>query len=58
MSFGLLKNEITYKWSSLKKKSYLSKQDLELNNPQVLICHKTSTNPASVYNCNSEKMAQ
>ena len=34
MSFDLFKNNVTYK-------SYIYKQDLALNNPQGLICHKT-----------------
>ena len=34
--------------SSLTSHTYVYKQDLTLNNPQELICHKTQTKPKNI----------
>ena len=48
MSFGSFRNDVIYKLFTYKSyifSIYMYKQDLALNSPQGLICHKTqSTN--------------
>ena len=58
MSFGLFKNNVTNKlfiYKSYVFYIYMYKQDLALNNQQVLICHKTQQTYKQLFMSTSNK---